>query len=66
MVTQPVSNAMDQIVKQFLVHLSTLFEYLTSIYLFQSDPYPAVKLGKTKIRDRDNYKAKCLEPMFGL
>lgn len=31
-----------------------------------SDPYPAVKLGKTKIRDRDNYKPKCLEPMFGL
>ena len=31
-----------------------------------SDPYPAVKLGKHKIKDSDNYKPKCLDPMFGL
>ena len=30
-----------------------------------SDPYPALKLGKHKIKDRDNYIPKCLEPMFG-
>eukprot|EP00116_Pleurobrachia_bachei_P013160 sb/3473422/ len=31
-----------------------------------SDPYPALKIGKTKIRDRDHYVPKCLEPMYGL
>ena len=32
----------------------------------QSDPYPALKIGKTKIRDREHYVPKCLDPMFGL
>ena len=32
---------------------------------FQSDPYVVLTLGKQKMKDRDNYVSKQLNPIFG-
>lgn len=31
----------------------------------KADPYIAIKIGKTEIRDKDNYLSKQLNPVFG-
>lgn len=31
----------------------------------KADPYIAIKLGKTEIRDKENYISKQLNPLFG-
>ena len=36
-----------------------------SVSLSQADPYLVVTLGKHKVRDRDNYVSKQLNPVFG-
>eukprot|EP00116_Pleurobrachia_bachei_P010782 sb/3471044/ len=53
-------------VTDFLVTPRLLNIYPYNETFSQSDPYPALKIGKTKIRDRDHYVPKCLEPMYGL
>ena len=39
--------------------------FLTDILSLQADPYLVVTLGKHKVRDRDNYVSKQLNPVFG-
>ena len=34
-------------------------------FFLQADPYVVVTLGKHKVRDRDNYVSKQLNPVFG-